>query len=120
MNLTPVGTINPVPIALGVQVGRMQPIHFGVPQAWRPVLTGSAVGPVEGWASLQDARAAVLALDPNQAQGDATGIFRQGDRIVAMTLLQPDGRPLRLWHIPTNLQPTDSRWVDTLSGPVRP
>lgn len=119
-------------IPAGTRVGTMQENHFGVPQPPRPVLAGERVGPATGWASLESAVAAVRNMQPNQvpghgptdASGSAVAILRGEGRFFGQFLRQEgglqDGLDIRLWHIPTQLTPTDNRWVTTVSGPDAP
>ncbi len=85
----------------------------------RPIHTGAQVGPEGGWATLEEARAAVAALAPGSGRGrpSSVAILRAGPRFTARFLLDEEGRDLRSWHKPYRFEPKDPRWVDTLDGP---
>jgi hypothetical protein len=80
------------------------------------VVAGKRVGPAEGWASLDDAHTAALALSAEEGpQNPAIGVFERGGRFEAYALDQTFAnftpRPLEFYW-----QDGDIGWVRTQAG----
>lgn len=92
MNIAPVTTIpvdrapTPRPAFANVFLGRLVDVHAPKRSQMRVMTGDTAVGPVRGWASLNEARAAVAELTKGAAP--AAAILMSGNHFVAQTLVQ--------------------------------
>jgi hypothetical protein len=94
---------------------------YGVPDLKGDVLVGAdLIGSAEGWASIDDARSALIQPTTGKEAG-AVGIFQDGGRFFARSLTKTDGE--RTWGVmleglgnQVELKATDASWVGVVDG----